>query len=251
MNSFENILPNFSLKPNIPKFGLIIICTSLLFSNLLAQDNVIGDNDNTQIEASNYSKNKYSLGLNTHFGLQMLVDADTKTNADFILRNHISDNKALRFGFNYLFSSTDLSIGNGRSINTEHSYEIGVYLGFEWQKPMNARWQWYYGIDFGRSIQIKDWKEEVYHGWHQVKESRIDSSTRSFDMLPFLGFKYDITSYLFLTSEMKIAGKYGLTEDKLYIADALTATRSLEESTSNRIGVNFRPYTGIFLHYIF
>ncbi len=251
MNSFENMLPNFSLKAKLPKVGLIIICTLFLFSNLLAQDNVIGDRDNTQIETSTNSKNKYSLGLNTHFGFQMLVDADTKTNADFILRNQISDNKALRFGFNYLFSSTDLSIGNGRSINTEHSYEIGVYLGFEWQKPLNARWQWYYGIDFGRSIQIKDWKEEYNPGWHQVKESRFDSSTKSFKILPLLGFRYDITPYLFLTSEMKIAGEYGLTEDKLYIADALTATRSLEASTSNRIAINFRPYTGIFLHYIF
>lgn len=196
------------------------------------------------------SVNRYSLGINVQPGLRYLFKRNTAANIEMILRKQVGKYNAIRYGLTYYSAiSTDTE---GIHQTTAYSHTIGLSAGYEWQKLLSHRWKGYYGVDLGGSTRLFNQRQE--NTQNEAITQEHTSNTYNINVLPFLGFRYNITPYLFLSTEIKILAQYRINELKYgetYVAEHTENFGYSPDWRFNQFAVNFRPFTGIYLHYIF
>ncbi len=220
--------------------GFIIIFLFYFVTPLIAQKRPF--NERISIPSENFivdeSIKKWSLGINTHIAYELLQPRSDYTTLDLMLRKQVGRYSAIRFGVNY--SSTLLS-RESEFYPRFNNHIIGLSAGYEWQVLLSHRWKWYYGADLGtgRGIYIVD----------DPRSPELTRSTRdtySVSLLPFIGIRYNLSPSFFIGTELKLEAEY------LFYRHQLNWRTFPGDDTYRReFSVNFRPFTGIFIHYIF
>ncbi len=229
---------------------MAIIFTLSLLSNIMAQDNA--DSPGRGIAFEDFiiddSVNRYSLGMNVQFGLDNFLNTGTRANLDLILRKQVGRYNAIRYGLQYTSSFSNETVGS-RSTD-ENSYTIGLSAGYEWQKLISHRWKGYYGVDLGGNFErtltrIESGLDEF------TRETLTKSRNHKLSLLPFIGVRFNITPYLFLSTELKLESQYAFSRDTRSLENYEHLNNAGYDDKSRRVSLDFLPYSGIYVHYIF
>ncbi len=223
---------------------MVIVFTLSLLSNVMAQNEA--KNRTRSIPFEDFivddSVNRYSLGINTQFGLETLFRPFNTANVDLLLRKQVGKYNAVRYGFNYTSRYYSQSTDEESSFKSNY-YTVGVAAGYEWQTLLSYRWKWYYGADLGIATTVEKRTTDINN------ETYINRSNGySTNLLPFIGFRYNITPYFFLSTEFKLDVEYNFLKEQ---RESTNQSGPFNDTITNGLSVNLRPYSGIFIHYIF
>ncbi len=228
-----------------------------LFANVLAQDNE--SHARRGISYEDYiiddTANRYSVGINLQSGLETLISPNTSS-IDLILRKQVGKYNALRYGLSVVANAYNtIYEDSSAAVNT---YAVGLSLGYEWQTLISHRWKLYYGADIGIGREL-DSRKENSRVYRYLSDDDLFtdinySITRAhLNLLPFVGFRYNITPRMFLSTELMLVGQYSRTKvtyDQIQRSSTSLFGASIQ-ATEHQFFANFQPYSGIFFHYIF
>jgi hypothetical protein len=205
---------------------------------------------------------RFELGVNTFFAIDRLFDHSVRAPMELLIRKRMKrQNQMLRlraFGdlqrLKYVeFTSSDES----------QDFLYGLALGYEWIKPINERWEGYYGLDLEGS-QKRSFDTNTRDGYDpEADPITFREKTHSYQhtdriaLSPLLGIRFFLSKKLLLSTEFRLAnymewtktGEEYSTKPMEGNGDYQIQTRS-EEKVKEK-GIRFRPYTGIFLNYRF
>lgn len=202
---------------------------------------------------------KFQIGLNSQFIIDGMLDQSIRTPIEILFRRQDSHARSFRMRFSGIFQ-------NSRRYELEYfnkTYEstLGLAIGYEWQQRISNRWNWYYGLEVeGRKFWLDELEEydvvnqytdETFHviGINDQKTSRLS-------VLPLIGFKFRISSRLFVSSEFKLEAFTEKQDSRSgYDVKSVNASQqyhetSFEDFSTKGKNIHFQPYTGIFLNFI-
>ena len=177
-------LPNLlAMKRYLPSSILIAVLSIVIACSAYSQDT---------LSAGSPLKKSWEVAID----LLPLIDKST-SDFNFLLRKNYV-NKAVRFKLLFDASSDPALSGNK---NFEKStLGLGLFLGYEWQKNFNNKFQAYYGSDIGYSSTqnknntLDDPNGSVYYTvvWSKIQHLRLN---------PFIGSKYFLTKNIAVSIE--------------------------------------------------
>ncbi|WP_163377596.1 hypothetical protein [Cyclobacterium sp. SYSU L10401] len=232
-----------------------LLITSLLltgfFRTALAQENEKGEAAQAFLPAKDYS-----LGINSQFAMDGLLDPETFTPIEFLLRRGLPGDRSLRLRARGWVENTNKIEGEeNRKIQQSR---FAIALGHEWHHPINKKLGYYFGADLEKGWDIHNtsrnymWGSTTY-GLSEVR--RYDFTTiQSLGLLPFVGFFYSPLPYLILSYEMRVELNYLNTKSR---SDTfIKSSANPDGSESHSIGghdaktwvFDFQPYSGIFIN---
>ena len=138
-------------------------------------------------------------------------------------------------------------------------YQIQALVGYEWQKELSARWQFYYGADAGAGYTKYNTKIEITDNvpasYYFSSFGYSNSHTLFFTLKPMAGIRFNLSRNLYLATETNIAINYGLTKQKHFQTAFYDTpdpqTTETPSYTSSSALVNFAPLANIQLVYKF
>lgn len=119
------------------------------------------------------------------------------------------------FTYKYIKGNTALRTGLGLFIQKEIKDEFGdnldrislaLRLGFEKQKHISNKWQYYYGLD----IKAKGFIEDSFNFFDGEDVDML----KSFSLSPLLGFQFRLTPHLLLQTEASIDFYYSESNNR-------------------------------------
>jgi len=198
----------------------------------------------------------YSLGINSQFAIDGLLDPGTFTPIEFLLRRGLPGNRSLRLRARGWMENAN-KIEGEENLKIQQS-RFAIALGHEWHHPINKKLGYYFGADLEKGWDIHNttrnyiWNSPTF-GLSQVR--RYDFiTTQSLGLVPFVGFTYSPLPYLFVSYEMRIELFYNNTKSR---SDAFTkSSANPDGSESHSKGghdsrawfFDFQPYSGIFIN---
>ena len=213
-------------------------------------------------EADSTPVSRFELGVNTYFAIDRLFDPTVRAPMELLIRKRMKQqNQMLR-----LRAFGDLQrLKNVEFTTTDQNQDFlyGLALGYEWIKPINERWEGYYGLDLEGS-QRRSFDTSTRDGYDPEadpitfrEKTHFYQHTDRIALSPLLGIRLSLSKKLLLSTEFRLAnymewtksGEEYATKPMEWDGDYQVQTR-LEETVTER-GFRFRPYTGIFLNYRF
>ncbi len=215
---------------------------------------------------ANDTLHRWQVGLNTQFFTNGLYDDandifdSSLTPIEILVRRQTTLNQAIRlrvFGMNEKFKRDDGST----KIETNKSI-FGLALGYEWQMLLGKRWKLYYGFEiegkrlWDNTVALDKSLYQASTGETFKRTVFRDRTTNRISLLPLAGIRFHITPRFFVSTEMKMEVFY----EKFRSANYPTLTRLdgslLHRGSTNSFiienkGINFQPYTGIYLNLTF
>jgi len=206
------------------------------------------------------STSRYELGLNTYFAFDQLMDQNQRVPLELMLRKNVHEKNRIRLR---IFGSIGRSKKiEGEFTNIDRTGNFGLAIGYEWVKPMNKRWEGYYGMELEASrIDKRIFFEQPEYdnedaSWKFKNWDEYDREIR-LSLSPLAGLRFRLSARLLLSTEFRFSGYVG---EQQYTEDV--SIRPYEEGSQNQIqstegftvklnGLRFQPYTGIFLNYRF
>ncbi len=247
---------------------VIIICLAWVLSfSLYAQG------DSTDLKTVHPPK-RYSLGLNTQFGLEAIFSEDNSGPLELMIRRQQGTNSAWRARMLIDLNTWEQQdfIENPPFLDINNRKGWGLALGKEWQIPLRKRWYGYFGLDIeGRGEEIRTHDDNYdFENIEFVSVRREMVVTQSFaaGILPFLGVVFKISDRLSLSTEVRlnISQRWASIKKSYAVRPFRVAgERTLVDPLppfppGTPIGTDvyvrefafvFRPYTGIFINYRF
>ncbi|MFC4871992.1 hypothetical protein [Negadavirga shengliensis] len=200
-------------------------------------------------------RNTYSLGINTQFAIDGLLDQSTFTPMEILWRKGTKNNQALRARLKGMLTNTDRNDEQER--RKIHQSHLALALGYEWHRPLGNRFGYYYGGELEMGVNndnvTRHFINNTSIGDFFVKRTDFEK-TRRIGVLPIAGFTYNPLSGVFVSLEMRLEifyEKLKFTSDS-FIAPIETPNDSMPGSwgryniTSWKL--NFQPYSGIFIN---
>ena len=145
------------------------------------------------------------------------------------------------------------------NLRTTTTSLLEVMVGYEWQKELSARWQFYYGADAGAGYTKYNTKIEITDNvpasYYFSSFGYSNSHTLFFTLKPMAGIRFNLSRNLYLATETNIAINYGLTKQKHFQTAFYDTpdpqTTETPSYTSSSALVNFAPLANIQLVYKF
>src|SRR5690606_13523267 len=133
-------------KPNFMKqifFVLIFTGHSMI--------STFGQQKNTSGQHRLYPDDKsYSIGINTQFALDGLLDQSIHTPLEVLLRRQVKKGQAFRARIKGMTWHTDRKEGD-EGLET-HLSQLALALGYEWHQPIGNRFGFYYGLELEKGF---------------------------------------------------------------------------------------------------
>jgi len=162
------------MKNSIISLFFIIGFSSVLFS---------------QEENTPPTESIYQIGLNIGSLINSLTnEGDISNFQEAFTYKYITTGGTFRFGLGGAYQK---KIGEDCSNSDLNQSNFSIRLGFEKQKNITAKWQYYYGGDF---------KFNAFN----LDNSTFDIQSQTFSISPLLGFQFRLTSHLSLQTETSI-----------------------------------------------
>jgi hypothetical protein len=232
-----------------------LLITSLLltgfFRTALAQENETGQAVQAFLPAK-----AYSLGINSQFAMDGLLDPETFTPIEFLLRRGLPGDRSLRLRARGWVENTNKI--EGEENRKVQQSRFAIALGHEWHHPINNKFGYYFGADLEKGWEIHNTTRnysDFSETYGDLKVRRYDfNTTQSIGLVPFVGFSYSPLPYLFVSYEMRTELNY-LT--KKFRKDSYTKqVINPDECCGHAIGrydsksfiLNLKPYSGIFVN---
>ena len=198
----------------------------------------------------------YSLGINSQFAIDGLLDVETFTPIEFLLRRGLPDNRSLRLRARGWVENTNKIEGEeNRKIQQSR---FAIALGHEWHHPINNKLGYYFGTDLEKGWDIHNTTRnysDYSDTYGNLKVRRYDFiTTQSLGLLPFVGFTYSPKPNLSVSYEMRAELNYLSTKFKkdsyssqVIIPDECCG-HSIGRYDSKTYVFNLQPYSGIFIN---
>lgn len=194
----------------------------------------------------------YQLGINTQIVLDSFLDQTITTPLELLIKRQ-GDNGAWRARLMGSWSASNLGYSENEDERVDDGSNVGLALGYEWQRSIKNKWSWYYGIEIegqrGRGnysdLSVFGDTEDNRIEWKTVQKQKNDLLS----LIPLAGIKFQITPKLSISTEFRLAAS---TKKVKYHTEYLYKERGLTTSTSETTNyrsqsVDFRPYSGIYL----
>ncbi|WP_158856984.1 hypothetical protein [Lunatibacter salilacus] len=213
-------------------------------------------------EADSIPASRFELGVNTYFAISRLFDQSVRAPMELLIRKRMKrQNQMLRlraFGDLQRLKYVEFTYSD-----ESQDFLYGLALGYEWIKPINERWEGYYGLDLEGS-QKRSFDTNTRDGYDPEadpitfrEKTNVYQHTDRIALSPLLGIRFSLSKKLLLSTEFRLAnymewtktGEEYSTKPMEGNGDYQIQTRS--EETVKEKGIRFRPYTGIFLNYRF
>ncbi|MFC4871991.1 hypothetical protein [Negadavirga shengliensis] len=199
-------------------------------------------------------RNTYSLGINTQFAIDGLLDQSTFTPVEILWRKGMKSNQAFRTRIKGMLANTDRNDEQER--RKTHQSQLALALGYEWHRPLGNRFGYYYGMELEMGVQYQDSVRnyidfEIGEFHTKRKES---TKTNHFIILPFVGFTYQLSPKLYISSEFKLEINYHTIEKYSEFSYALFENPddyvigSYGKFDVHIFKLNMRPYTGVYIN---
>jgi len=198
----------------------------------------------------------YSLGINSQFAIDGLLDPGTFTPIEFLLRRGLPGDRSLRLRARGWVENTN-KIEGEENLKIQQS-RFAIALGHEWHHPINKKLGYYFGADLEKGWDIHNTTRNYsYYSetYGSVKVRRYDFiTTQSLGLVPIVGFTYSPLPYLFVSYEMRIELFYNNTKSR---KDGFSkSSANPDGSETHSIGghdakawiFDFQPYSGIFIN---
>lgn len=160
-------------------------------------------------------RNTYSLGINTQFAIDGLLDQSTFTPMEILWRKGTKNNQALRARLKGILANTDRNDEQER--RKIHQSQLALALGYEWHRPLGNRFGYYYGMELEMGVNNNNVTSHFINntsiGDFFVKRTDFEK-TRRIGVLPIAGFTYRPLSYLFVSFEMRLEIFFKETKSK-------------------------------------
>jgi len=215
------------------------------------------------------------VGLNTQLFFDFVTedlfggDSLRAPRIEFLARINYSTKRAIRFrAFGEFQSFTQQSLAPipNPPFKTDRYSKLGIAIGHEWQFKLSEKWYGYYGVEIEsyllRSRKSKD--EGSLLSPEGESQRRYDEQIKkgySIAVLPFIGLGYQVTDRLSFTAEAKIISSYfrGTTEykesfrldDPQMTIPIPTPLKYQDDLISKGGKFYIKPYTGLFINYLF
>jgi len=199
----------------------------------------------------------YSLGINSQFAIDGLLDPGTFTPIEFLLRRGLPGNRSLRLRARGWVENTNKI--EGEENQKIQQSRIAIALGHEWHHPINKKFGYYFGADLEKGWDIHNTtrNHSAYsETYGDLKVKRYDFiTTQTLGLIPFVGFAYSPMDYLSVSCEMRMELFYNSTKST---SDAYTSQvididgfgdgHSFGGHDINAWFFDFQPYSGIFIN---
>lgn len=202
---------------------------------------------------------KYQMGINTQFVIDGVLNQSLRTPIEILIRRQDDDDRALRVRVSGIFQ--DSRRYELEYLNKTSQTNLGLAIGYEWQKGISKRWNWYYGFEVeGRRL----WHDEMeeYDVVNQYTDENFhviginEEQTSRLSLLPLIGFKFQITSRLFVNTEFKLEAFTEQQDTRSgYDVKSINGPQQYHETSFEELSIkgkhiNFQPFTGIFINFI-
>ena len=201
------------------------------------------------------------IGFNTNFIFNGVFNSGGNGNPfDLMLKKQKTATSAVRFGTSINFNtSNDLSYYQS-NYNEFILYNFSISLGKEFQKQINKRWIFYYGVDVAPFIAFTQMKYYIqdsntpnleYH-----LESQNSTNTYGLKVIPFLGIRFAINERLYVGTQANLFLSLNRKDVTKKSVDNSTSSPGAYNYYSNQKSfyegtVNITPASGIFFFYRF
>lgn len=222
-----------------------------------------------------FPENTWVVGLNTQLFFDFVTedlfggDSLRAPRIEFLVRGNYTSKNAVRirvFGEFQSLTQKSLAPIPNPPFNKNRYSKLGLAIGHEWQFRLSDKWIGYYGVEVEyfllRSRKSKD--EAYFLSLEGESQRRYDEQIKkgySISALPFIGFGYQVTDRLIFTAEAKIIGSYlrGTTEykesfrfDDPQVSVPIPIPEKYRDDLISKEGKFYiKPYTGIFINYLF
>lgn len=223
--------------------------------------------------ASIFPNKTWLIGLNTQLFFGYITedlfggDSLTSPRIELLARRNYKPNKAIRLRPFVEFKSFNQKsaepIANPPFMKSRYS-AIGMAMGHEWQFYLSKQWFGYYGveIEFEFSTSEREKDEGYLFSEDNLPQFRYEVQTKkgyTLAGMPFIGFGFRVTERMVISAEAKIIGSYfwASTEFKesIRLDDPLMTVpipiKYQDDLISKETNIYIRPYTGIFVNYLF
>lgn len=205
-------------------------------------------------ESTNSSNNfKHDIGFNTSFILDGILNTGGNS-LSLLYKTYGSDHTAWRFGINGSFrsdkNSADSVSGPQAVYTAEYStVNLEITIGREFQKPINQKWTWYYGVDLIPFYSLSEDKTFFnYTAPGAMRES--ENTSYGLQLRSFLAIRFNINERLYLSAEASARVGYSRRSSYTSAPDYQNAL-SITETQGHGVFFSASPASGIFLNYRF
>lgn len=207
---------------------------------------------------------RHHIGINTHVILDRLADPASRMPLQLMYKYQFSRNGAIRFGAEGMYAKSDStqSYTNRRDEITD--FLFGGSIGYEWQRPLSKLFTLYYGTDgfYQQKVRnIEMWDEFSEPDPYGVieKHSKDLLTTTSFGIRPFIGFRINIGTRFYLSTETAFhLSKVKSSQDlvlslKTYSPeyDSFGNPKTYIDYTTNKLVFSYIPITFVNLNWTF
>lgn len=239
----------------MPKKIILPFLLIFLFCSVKAQDKVVQN-----ITYENFIVNdtiyRYQVGINSHFALEGLFNDSLRKPVELMIRRQVSLSQAVRFRI--LGITENFKWEDSDDARETHKSTFGIALGYEWQNLLSKRWKFYYGsellgkLSWENSVDELDVFDENTNEVVDLRRVR-KRKTEQIALLPFTGIRFQITPFLFLSTEIKIEAyheKFRSRRDSYWTRSDGSVAKPFSEFSIKNSNIHFQPYTGIYLNLI-
>ena len=198
----------------------------------------------------------YSLGINSQFAIDGLLDPGTFTPIEFLLRRGLPGDRSLRLRARGWVENTNKIEGEeNRKIQQSR---FAIALGHEWHHPINKKLGYYFGADLEKGWDIHNTSRNYSYYSEDFGLSKVRRyvfiTTQSLGLLPFVGFTYSPMGFLTVSCEMRAELFYKSTKSR---TDAFIKSSANPDGSEfhniaghdiNAWFFDFQPYSGIFIN---
>ena len=214
------------------KFTLLLItvlAVSFFSSTLFAQDN----------DAPTKAR-YHEIGINatTFINKFISLNGNDVDLGDYMLtyKYHIG-NKALRLGVGGQFSNFSEQLSNGGGNRDSKKMEFNFRVGYEWNKQVSKKWNFYAGLDIVSGIS------ETVTQTNNSEKVSLTNKTSSFGAGPIMGIQFFINSHISLRTEGSLYYLHSSINNK----EVFSVNTTLNSDTTDTANVtNFGLPTALF-----
>lgn len=139
------------------------------------------------------------------------------------------------------------------------NYFAQALIGYEWQKELNKRWTFYYGIDAGagysRYKSEYDFTNYTPNQFETYGFGYGKGASQYYILQPMAGIKFNLTSRLYLATETNIALTYSRSQHKNvqtnFTGDQSPVTTESPGFTASSTNLRYSPLSNIQFVYKF
>ncbi|MFC5271418.1 hypothetical protein [Adhaeribacter terreus] len=215
---------------------------------------------------SDSTETQNHLGIIAKPRLEKIFTANQSLPVGLIYKRQVKSDQALRFSAIGFYNRTVSDFGNNNygeffDETTESSWQ--TMIGYEWQKPLSKRWNFYYGAELGISSYKISKKTKFSNFQNNLPLNQVilypnhtNHNSVNYLLQHFAGFRLNLHTKLYLATETTIAFRYSKNRDEhneFTVSNDGTngKTEKIRTNTFENYNLRYFPLSNIQLVYKF